>query len=417
MSRFRLVPRSAALLTVVTALAGCGHADNTVLGPTFSGPNKIFASYVALGNSITSGYQSAGINDSTQRQSYAFLLAQQLHTRFAYPSLAMPGCPPPFKDFTGVRIANIPNACALRNPNSVTDILNNVAVPGTTVFDPIASSTVSSNALTTLFLGGKTQVQKALDAHPTFATVWVGNNDVLAAAEAGILVPFPNVSPGLTPQALFTQNYDAMINQLTSGAPGLKGVLIGVVQVGSIPALVPGAVIAASAALQAAIDQLAGTQVQIHPDCTGSPSLVSLLPLIAQIRLFNPNTGAGHPPIIVCQKGDFPASPLVGDIFILDAQEQATLQGVVKAYDDYIKTTADRIGFAYVDPNVSLDSLRAAGKIPIAPNFASTTMTFGQYFSYDATHPSAAAHVLIANVLIDAINLKYGTTITKVPTG
>ena len=56
---------------------------------------RIFSSYVALGNSITAGYQSGGINDSTQRLSYAVLLAKQMGTRFAYPSLVMPGCPPP----------------------------------------------------------------------------------------------------------------------------------------------------------------------------------------------------------------------------------------------------------------------------------------------------------------------------------
>jgi len=56
------------------------------------------ASYVALGNSITAGYQSGGINDSTQRQSYALLLARQMGTRYAYPALTMPGCAPPINN-------------------------------------------------------------------------------------------------------------------------------------------------------------------------------------------------------------------------------------------------------------------------------------------------------------------------------
>ena len=73
-------------------------------------------------------------------------------------------------------------------------------------------------------------IQKALDAAPTFATVWVGNNDVLSPAIIG-------QPAGATSQANFVQNYSKMIGQLTAGAPGVKGVLIGVVQVTNAPVL------------------------------------------------------------------------------------------------------------------------------------------------------------------------------------
>src|SRR6478672_13725223 len=92
MSRTHTVVRGALLLGAVAAFAACSSND-TIFGLT--AVNPIFASYVALGNSITAGYQSGGINDSTQKQSYAVLLAKQMNTRFAYPSLKMPGCPPP----------------------------------------------------------------------------------------------------------------------------------------------------------------------------------------------------------------------------------------------------------------------------------------------------------------------------------
>jgi hypothetical protein len=44
--------------------------------------DPLFQNYVSLGNSLTAGYQSGGINDSTQKQSYAVLFAQQAGTRF-----------------------------------------------------------------------------------------------------------------------------------------------------------------------------------------------------------------------------------------------------------------------------------------------------------------------------------------------
>ena len=36
-------------------------------------------------------------------------------------------------------------------------------------------------------------------------------------------------------------------------------------------------------------------------------------------------------------------------------------------------------------------------------------------FSLDGIHPSSAAHVLIADYLVDAINAKYGTALSKLP--
>src|SRR4051812_10380263 len=97
MSRTHVVARGALLVGAIGALmVGC-TSDATLFGPTPS--IAMFTRYVAMGNSITTGWQSGGINDSTQRQSFAFLLAQQMGTRFAYPSFTMPGCPVPTGNF------------------------------------------------------------------------------------------------------------------------------------------------------------------------------------------------------------------------------------------------------------------------------------------------------------------------------
>src|SRR2546429_936309 len=125
----RIVLRGAALLSLIGAAACTDHAAK-VLGPRPT--NGIFDSYVALGNSITAGYQSGGINDSTQKLSYAVLLAAQMGTRFAIPSLTMPGCPPPIASFTTQARVTLPGTsptCNVRTSASATDIINNVAVP------------------------------------------------------------------------------------------------------------------------------------------------------------------------------------------------------------------------------------------------------------------------------------------------
>ena len=407
MSRHINVTRLLAMAGVLAAAACDSNRD--AVGPTDLA-NPIFLRYVAIGNSITAGFQSGGINDSTQRQSYAFLLAQAMGTRFAYPSLVKPGCPPPIANTqTGALVDGAAaGSCALRVKSSVTDVLNNVAVPGARALDPTSSSTAASNALTTFILGGKTQVQRALEADPTFVTVWIGNNDVLQAGLSGILVPTPALGQNgieSTPQD-FQTKYDALISALTAGAPDLRGVLIGVAQVGYLPSLSPGSLIFGSLAAQAGISAGAGTPVTVLPNCSGSTSLINVPQLILAIR------AGTHPAVISCAPGALPAP--VGDIFVLDPQEQATLSATITAYNDYIQAKAAEIGFGFWDPNELFAARKASGEIPPFPNLASPDQTFGPLISLDGVHPSGAAHVLIANALIDVINQTYGTSLQPV---
>src|SRR4029078_5489371 len=87
MSRLSNLLRTCFGLRAIAGIAACGDADTQILLPKNAAGGDAFRSYVALGNSITAGYQSGGINDSVQRQSWAFLLAQQAGARFAYPSI------------------------------------------------------------------------------------------------------------------------------------------------------------------------------------------------------------------------------------------------------------------------------------------------------------------------------------------
>ena len=102
MSRVMNLTRGAALVVLAGALTAC-EPDVDIVGTEPPSGGAMFTNYVALGNSITAGYQSGGINDSTQRRSYANLFAQAVGTRFAYPQLAAPGCPPPIVSFPSGR--------------------------------------------------------------------------------------------------------------------------------------------------------------------------------------------------------------------------------------------------------------------------------------------------------------------------
>ena len=414
MFRLTNLARVAALGAVLALTISCQQTRDVLTAPVAPTPsNAIFSSYVAIGNSITAGYQSSGINDSTQRQSFARLLATAMNTNYRFPSLAMPGCGAPIANTqtgalvtTGVAAGATALPCYGRtNAVDTSEVLTNVAVPGARVLDPTSVSTVASNTITQIVLKGKSQVDQALRAKPTFASVWIGNNDVLQAGVTGILTPLAGVSPGIvSTQAQFQASYDALISQLVAGAPGIKGVLIGVVQVSGVPVMSSGDTISKmSATNRAILNQATGKTVTISPECTGSTSLVNIPLLIPQIR-----SGA-HPAIIACAKGIYPAP--VGDIFVLDAAEQATLKAAIDGYNSYIAAKAAAIGFAYYDPNPLLAANRATNAIPRLPNFSSATATFGTLISLDGVHPGAGAHTLIAKDLAAVINAKYGTTL------
>jgi len=420
MNHTKLRVGALAAVAITIAAVACTKDSVDVLSPP-AAANPIFQRYVALGNSITAGYQSSGISDSTQKESYARLLAEQMHTSYVYPQLVNPGCPPPIANFqTRIRTSGdtISNSCRLRNAATTLLVQNNVAVPGATSFDPTAPTTKASNILTQLFLGGKTQVQRALDAQPTFVSVWIGNNDVLDAAAKGVTV-YQNATDagsvavktalstqGITDTLTFVANYKKMIDQLLV-QPNLKGILIGVVDVTQIPFIFSVDSLIGEPATKAYFDAAVGHATTITADCAGSGALVTL----GMIQFLKGNPTAP----ISCTKGVVPTAPAIGDFFILDAADQALFHKVITRYNGYIKAKADSIGFAYLDPNPLLAGLRGApGGIPLVPVLSSPTATFGPYISLDGIHPSGKAHRAIAGALVLAINAKYGTSLAAV---
>lgn len=429
-------PRAVATLATLTVLAACDFSADVAPVPRPSG-GEIFERTVAIGNSITAGFQSGGINDSTQRESYALYLANQaglavgptMASDYVYPSFPIPGCPAPIANFATQARVGAPNnpPCTLRA--ATTELLNNVAVPGATSGD--ATSTAgnpTSGAINLFILGGRSQVERALMTRPTFATVWIGNNDVLASGLGGLVTP-------PTPVAAFQQNYNAMITELTAGAPrALRGVLIGVVQVANAPLLFPVAAFD-NAQFKAGFDQLAGrvptssdpfksAELTILPNCLLAPTTRVNLQLAAQIATFRndstrpPTARSGHPPVISCGSAAplFPAP--VGEAGILTPAEQTTLAGVIDSYNAFIRAKANEIGFAYYDPNPLLIAQHVAGGcINSVPNLAVIPTggnPFGPCISLDGVHPARPAHVLIANQLIGVINAAYDTELPPV---
>ena len=214
-------------------LLGACHEDGTLEPPATPTGGTLMSHYVAMGNSITAGFQSAGINDSTQKLSYAHLLAVASGAPYYYQSLRGRGCAPPFtNNVTGARVGGgTSTTCDLAAP-AENPWLTNVAVPGARAIEMTDNlqTPSASNALTTIILGGKTQAQRMAEGGPTLVTMWAGNNDVLGALTNSAN---PGVSVAVTSQTNFNAAYDAALDAIT--ATGADALVIGVVDVTNIP--------------------------------------------------------------------------------------------------------------------------------------------------------------------------------------
>jgi lysophospholipase L1-like esterase len=406
---------SAAVFGLVLAAAAC---NNDQLNRPFANTpvDPLFDRYVSMGNSITAGFQSGGINDSTQLQAYPVLLARAMHSPFFPPLLNRPGCPPPFTNvFLQTRVGGgTPTTCALRKiPNPAPPYISNTAVPGALVIDIYNNAAgAHPNTLTQFILGGLTQVRMMERAHPTFVTVWIGNNDVLGAAtnsaDAGD-------STLITPVGTFQANYGAMLDSIQNVGP--RGVVL---------------IAVANLATIANRTGLPPTQ----PPANGVPYFSygsTYFALDAAAQIPGPFTAAATcaPP-----RGDsvlvpFPFGGALiqagGTLTCLEPEtiqpaEVVKLSTTVAAYNAYIAAQATARGWTYVDPNPALDSLRQIPtQVAFFPNFGSPAPTpcsanpFGLAFSCDGIHPSAATHRLFAQKLRDAINAAYTTSIPPIP--
>jgi len=269
---------------------------------------------------------------------------------------------------------------------------DNMAIPGANLHDVLTkTASTSPTDPTDLVLRrqGFTQVQQALGLHPTFVTLWIGNNDALASATSGFAIP-------PTPTAQFDAEYRALVGAIASS----------------------GAKIA----------------VATIPDVTS-------IPFVTTLTRFVPNPATGQPllingnpvPLIGVNPGDFVlltaqgamqqgfgiplqlggnGQPLPGNV-VLTVAEAGTIRNFVNAYNTSIRTAATAAGAPVIDANAALSDIAAHGLNVGGVTFTSAFLT-GGLFSFDGVHPSAFGYAYIANLFIDAINDKYDGNIPEV---
>jgi len=379
---------SASLLALAFLMAGAafGQAD--------------FSKYVALGDSLTAGFSSGSINANFQNSSYPALLAKQFGiSGFQQPLVSPPGLPPILALQRLVPTPVIgPSAATGGVPTNLTlpRPYDNMAVPGATVHDLLTKlRSTSATDPTDLILRqlGFTQLAQGLSLHPTFVTLWIGNNDALGSATAG-------TDQLLTPTASFEADYRAIAGAIA--ASGAKMAFGNIPDVTTIPFVTTlTRFIPNPATGQPAV--IAGNFVPLlGPDGPLQPGDFVLLTATSELAV-----GRGIP---VALGGS--GVPLSNSV-VLNASEAANVRARVNAYNAIIQAVANERGAALVDANAALTELATTG-VDIGGITYTSAFLKGGAFSYDGVHPTKFGYAFLANLFIDSINKKFGTTVGEV---
>ena len=387
----RIATRTVLVLALLVLVAGGAAAQST--------GNADFTRYVAIGDSITHGYASGGVVSTVQVNSYPALIARQAGAPdFQQPLISEPGIPPLLALVSlvpGPVIA--PRSASFGHPTNLNlpRPYNNLGVAGFRVHDVLA--TVTGNGLIDTVLRGQgTALQQAAALHPTFVTVFIGPNDVLAAATSGRVID----GVTLTPLAQFTADYRTIISTLRGlGANVAVGTIPAVTSLPFVTTIPPVVVDPATREPVRINGQLVPLIGPNGPLSLADRVLLTASSLLAQ--------GVGVPAALGGH-GNLP------DDVVLNAAEVAAIEARRAQYNAAIRQAATDFGAVVVPIDQAFASLAANG-FGVGGGIEYTTdFLTGGIFSYDGVHPTPMGYAILANVFIDAINAGFNASIPDV---
>lgn len=217
-----------------------------------------FSNYVALGNSLTSGFRDGALYADGQLESYPAIIAEQMKVagggNFNQP--LMPNNVGGFTNipgFNGKLTLQIVNGSLLpvySTPAEALDRLsgnyNNMGVPGAKSFHLLANGYGSKlgNPYFMRFASSATTsvLADAIAQKPTFFSLWIGNNDVLSYAtsggigtnQTGNLAPRTYGPNDITDPTILAGSIKTILDGM-KGAGVTKGVIANIPNVTSIP--------------------------------------------------------------------------------------------------------------------------------------------------------------------------------------
>lgn len=439
------------LLTTIALLGALLHGctDSAPEGPTFGLGGATVTKYMAVGNSLTAGYQSGGLFASGQKYSFPNLIAEQLKKAgagigtFEQPTWPDPGNPDPATGKAArYKILSLagpiigPAGEITTNPSNTTlsRSYDNMGLPGAPLagfMDTIGTYQGGLGSIIVRASGGfpKSVFRQVAALQPNLITFWLGANDVLGFATSG------GVSPSApTPSATFAALYTQALDTLRKTLPNAKIVVATIPNVNVIPYFTTiGPKIAGSLP--------AGIYLRYQKHGVTGPSFDS--------TRFTETT----PPLITLKGGAFagylgqpsgawyralaaslgyPVSAVIGagidttqafgfhplnpwpDALVLDAAEQASASSAVTAFNSTIVSVAAAKGAAVFDAYSLINTIASSGGYVINGEIFTTAYVSGGLFSLDGVHPSSVGYALFANEFIKTINKAFNMNVPYV---
>jgi len=368
--------------------------------------NALLQRYVAIGTSVSMGWQSDGLTAASQYDSWPAQFTRMSGVAFTQPYVSGTGCRAPLAAplASGLRISGEPAgapaaslACAPLQ-GGITLPTQNVAINGATTFNALNSTPESfADPFTPKLYGlvlppGTTQLRAAMQQKPRVVSVELGANEVLPA-RSGIAIPGTTI----TPFAAWAPLYDALVDTVQQVAP--RVVLVGLISdVATFPGFRRGAEIYADAAML-----LGAFHVQVAADCDANQNLVFVpvrIPTAVATGIGRRNAGLS-PTVLSCADGGSGVQD-----FILTPAEAGVVNAALGQMNAHIRAVADRHKLAHF----ALETLY--GMPGLKPPFSSVQLMtsaqpYGSLISLDGIHPSGAGHAILASAAARALNARY----------
>jgi len=403
------------LVTAVLFVASCKPEIESPAGTTAGTAN--FGKYIAVGNSLTSGFADGGLYLEGQKVAYPNLIAEKMAT-VGGGSFTSPFFTDAQANGSGyLSLTALVNGVPTLTPVTTnlayrdathlakyTGEVQNLGIPGMRVDLAFAGPFSAANPYLERLLpdaqvGVTTYFQFIQGRNHTFFSLWLGNNDALGyATNGGVTTDATNV---LTDKSTFALLYSNLVNSLTAG--GQKGIVGTIPDVTAIPYFNTVTVAALLNAAKAINPAAAAIYIQTGTGAVRAATSEDLIRLPFQSAgLFGVPNASNIP------YGLHPLNPIANN-WVLDKDEVAKVKDYVLSYNNTIKSLADSKGLAIADTYTYLNQVKTGIVINgIGINSAFIT---GGAFSLDGVHLTPRGNAVIANVFINSINAKYGSTI------
>lgn len=431
------------LLFIILSLALFTACERKIDGFQVGAGSANFTTYVSVGHSLMAGYADGALYHTAQQYSIPNLIAGQLQMAGSGPfvqpvvnsefGVQYPGSEPKLvlgsstSPCTGeTSLGPVRAQGALEPLQPVGYRVNNLAIPGAKSFHLLFPGYAAYNPYYARFASaaGNMVVNEIAGLNPTFFTLWLGDNDVLSYALAG------GAADSITSPAFFQQAMGGVLTYLT--ANGAKGVVANLGDITAIPyfttipynalVLTQNQADSVNMAMRLVYQLTDTTRIKDYkagpnPFLVADPTSPHPMFKVRQMRpgelvlMSVPQDSLKCMGMGIVNRLTFMPYPIPNQ-YVLTANEVTAIKTATAAYNAILYGLAANFNTGFVDMSAKMKQMEKG--IVWDGVKMNTKFVTGGLFSLDGIHLNPRGCAVAANYFIDAINVKYGSTVPQV---